>query len=74
MTQGRYDPDRRFQPSIDTELSYTSENLEKLWIYWQSKLNGREMPSRADLDPVEIPELLPYVALIEVHWEPRCFF
>ena len=30
MTQGRYDPDRRFQPSIDTELDYTSENLEEI--------------------------------------------
>ena len=74
MTQGRYDPDGRFQPSIDTEFEYKSENLKKLWVYWRSKLNGREMPSRGDLDPVEIPELLPYVALIEVHWEPRRFF
>ena len=74
MTQGRYDPDRRFLPSIDTDLNYQSENLEKLYIYWHSKLDGREMPSRDDLDPVEIPSLLPYVALIEVHWTPRRFF
>ena len=74
ITQRRYGPDRRFQPSIDTELEYTSENLKKLWVYWRSKLNGLEMLSRGDLDPVEIPELLPYVALIEVHWEPRRFF
>ena len=74
MTQGRYTPDRRFQPSIGTEFDYTSENLEKLWVYWRSKLKGREMPARGDLDPAELPELLPYVALIEVRWEPRCFF
>ena len=31
------------------------------------------MPARGDLDPADLPELLPYVALIEIRWEPRCF-
>lgn len=31
------------------------------------------MPSRADLEPTEIPNLLPYVALIEAESEPRRF-
>ncbi len=33
--------------------------------YWDSKRGDRAMPSRADLDPVEIPELLPYVLLVD---------
>ena len=34
--------------------------------YWLSKRQGRLMPARADIDPVEIPTLLPYVVLIDV--------
>ena len=33
--------------------------------YWQTKRAGRLMPTRADVDPVEIPHLLPYVTLVE---------
>ncbi len=34
--------------------------------YWKSKLCGRKMPSRKDIDPAEIVRLLPYVALVDV--------
>ncbi len=34
--------------------------------YWNRKRSGREMPSRADIDPVEIPKLLPHLTLIDV--------
>ena len=34
--------------------------------YWQSKRQGRSMPSRADLDPVEFPTLLGDVILLDV--------
>jgi hypothetical protein len=38
-----------------------------LYNYWRSKCNGRAMPRRADLDPVEIPaRLLPCISLIDV--------
>ena len=33
--------------------------------YWQRKRQGRTMPSRGDIDPIEIPKLLPHVQLIE---------
>ena len=40
--------------------------LCKALAYWQSKCGGRHMPRRADIDPVEMPELLPYVRLVDV--------
>jgi hypothetical protein len=33
---------------------------------WDRKRANRLMPARADLDPVEMPKLLPHMALIEV--------
>lgn len=33
--------------------------------YWCRKAAGRSMPSRADIDPAEIPKLLPHVRLVD---------
>lgn len=41
--------------------------------YWLSKRGGRSMPSREDLDPVEIPRLLPNILLLDVTHEPLDF-
>ncbi|MEZ5667469.1 MAG: PAS domain-containing protein [Alphaproteobacteria bacterium] len=41
--------------------------------YWETKRGGRAMPARADLDPCEIPELLPHVVLIDVAHDPVDF-
>ena len=37
-----------------------------LYQYWDSKRAGRPMPTRADIDPTEIPTLLPFILLIDV--------
>jgi len=34
--------------------------------YWSTKRAGRVMPSRSDLDPIDIPKFLPYVSLLDV--------
>ncbi|HEV2551158.1 MAG TPA: PAS domain-containing protein [Stellaceae bacterium] len=47
-------------------LTLRSERLRAAHAYWLSKRNGRAMPSRADIDPTEIPTLLPYIILIDV--------
>jgi hypothetical protein len=39
--------------------------LSALLDYWRSKLAGRAMPRRADIEPTEIPQLLPYLQLID---------
>jgi hypothetical protein len=33
--------------------------------YWRGKRSGRSMPARRDLDPTEMPRLLPHLQLIE---------
>jgi hypothetical protein len=72
-----YSPSRlieRFRPISDFTLDFQSDALRGLHEYWQSKLDGRPMPRRADIDPTEIPPLLSHVALIGVEEEPRRLF
>ena len=40
--------------------------LRRARAYWDEKRAGRAMPSRADIDPVDIPDLLPFVILIDI--------
>ncbi len=39
--------------------------LRALKRYWDDERGSRAMPARADLDPVDVPKLLPYVMLVE---------
>jgi hypothetical protein len=45
---------------------FTDPLLEEALLYWRGKAADRPMPSRANLDPVEMPKLLPHVMLIDV--------
>jgi hypothetical protein len=36
-----------------------------LYRYWLAKRAGRNMPARRDLDPADIPALLPYMILVD---------
>lgn len=48
-------------------LAPKSAILKTLLEYWQSKCGqGGRLPSRADIDPLELRNLLPYVYLIDV--------
>lgn len=47
--------------------------LDEARTYWRSKLAARAMPSRRDIDPVEMPRLLPYVMLTDVLSDPLDF-
>lgn len=38
----------------------------ELLDYWDRCRNGRPMPARADINPAEIPALLPYLGLLDV--------
>jgi hypothetical protein len=44
----------------------TDASLRKVLAYWQHKRGERRMPRRADIDPVEMPDFLPYVRLVDV--------
>jgi hypothetical protein len=44
---------------------FTDPRLEAAYYYWRRKAAGRPMPARADIDPIEIPRLLPDVMLVD---------
>lgn len=44
----------------------TDPRLQDGLDYWFRKSAGKPMPTRADIDPVEIPKLLPHVMLVDV--------
>jgi len=50
---------------------FTDPRLEQAYLYWRAKAAGRTMPGRADIDPTEIPKLLPDVMLVERHPDGR---
>lgn len=47
--------------------------LHQLYEYWDSKRAGRAMPARHDLDPIEIPELLRHLILLDIMHDPLRF-
>src|SRR5690348_15047812 len=41
--------------------------------YWERIRGSRAMPRRCDIDPLDIPRLLPFVRLVDVLENPRAF-
>jgi hypothetical protein len=49
------------------------KKLERLYRYWCDKRGARSMPARADIDPLELRELMGSLFLIDVKREPPRF-
>ena len=47
--------------------------LARLHRYWDERRGGRQFPARADIDPIEMRELLGNVLLVDVLREPLRF-
>jgi len=43
-----------------------NEALSGLFAYWRSKRRRRALPARCDIDPAEIPGLMPYVMMLDL--------
>lgn len=54
-------------------LADCSDRIKRAHSYWQSKCHRCHMPSRADIDPMDIPDLLPHVTLVDVVADARRF-
>jgi hypothetical protein len=52
----------------------TSARVRELYEYWERARGDRLMPRRADIDPIEIWSLLPYVHMSEWHDDPKDVF
>jgi hypothetical protein len=48
--------------------------LAEALAYWQRKRGSRSMPPRRDIDPVEIPKLLPHIELVQIMPDGRSRF
>ena len=48
-----------------------SQVLRDIYHYWERKRDGRKLPSRGDIDPVEIGCLLPNIFLVDVEDRTR---
>ena len=49
-----------------TPSPITDPRLQEALDYWRHQSAGKTMPRRADIDPLDIPKLLPDVMLVEV--------
>jgi hypothetical protein len=47
-------------------LNLTDPRLKRFYDYWLSKSRGSKLPGRQDIDPLEIPDLLPHVSMLDV--------
>lgn len=56
---------------LDAEIQ--SAIVREGFRYWCDRRGNRELPRRADLDPIDIPKLLTSVTLIDVSYDPFDF-
>jgi hypothetical protein len=49
---------------------FESRLIDQLDSYWSRKAGGRAMPSRGEVDPLDLVPLLPYVVLTEIEHDP----
>jgi len=52
-------------------LAHCSSMLAGFYNYWNEKRGDRAMPSRADLDPIEMKRWLPGIIIVDVLENPR---
>ncbi len=62
-------PDNEFQES--RAVSLNSPHLRDLFDYWTARVTRQHLPSRKQLDPIDIPHLLSTIARIDVEETPR---
>ena len=55
-------------------LATRSSVIQDGFAYWQSKGWPDRLPRREDLDPFDVPALMPQIILLDVQREPRDFY
>jgi hypothetical protein len=58
---------------VESDAPLGSPLLRELRDYWLTARGDRAMPAREDVDPIDIPRLLPHLLLVEVHENPQRF-
>lgn len=60
-------------PTVSDDGTIWSKRLKVLFNYWQARRGDAARPSRADIDPLDIPDILPIVFLVDVEHMPLDF-
>ena len=55
-------------------VEHAHEDIRRLYDYWCSIAPDGRLPGRQQFEPMDIPDLLPNIWLIEVHREPLRFW
>ena len=66
MSRRMFKVERHVETSRDRPTPITDGRLQEALDYWRRKSAGKAMPRRVDIDPLDIPKLLPDVMLVEV--------
>ncbi len=60
------------QGDFNPDLTFQSELLTETADYWRALRGERRMPSRDDIDPLDLPpRLLPHLELVDVYHAPE---
>jgi hypothetical protein len=54
-------------------LGEVHADVQAVYRYWRTKCAGRQMPSRADIDPADLIAYLPSVMLVDVRPSPPVY-
>ncbi len=46
-----------------------NDRHQRAFAYWRSKAPGGRLPGRREIDPLEVPDLLPWLTLVDVVWD-----
>lgn len=57
--------------TLENPIEIQDDRLQGLFRYWGSKLHGRTMPARADLDPLEMRPWLGNLVLVDFPANPN---
>ena len=49
----------------EPDFAFEDPRLRRFYDYWLGKCRSGRLPARADIDPVEIPDLLPWIMLLD---------
>lgn len=57
----------------DASAAFRTDVVRHAYEYWAGKRRGGGLPRRADIDPLELRQLLPFLFLVDVHRDPIGF-
>lgn len=57
----------------DPDIALENADLKALLTYWNSKRAGREMPTRDDIDPLDLGYVLANILMVDVQHQPLRF-